>query len=124
MTWTKIRLELANTSDHPRGSVSRGYVICAPLDERGALDEQSLAQMPQRAVVRRFWSTEPDEKGQLVRSNGHFALRCRGKPDRVLPLEREPIRLGARLDVIGADGRALPFRVASMTRLGQPILSN
>ena len=124
MTWARIRLELANTSDHPRGSVSRGYLICAPLNDNGALDEERLAEAPQRAVVRRFWSTEPDENGQLIRSNGHLALRCHGKPDRLLPLKGQAIRLGSRLDVIGDDGRPLPFRVASITRLGQRALSN
>ncbi|HEY8592468.1 MAG TPA: hypothetical protein VIL42_06340 [Sphingomicrobium sp.] len=121
MNWKKIRLELAGTSDHPRGSVSRGYLICAPLDESGVVDEEVLARAPHKATVRRFWSTEPDEKGQLVRSDGHLALRCNGKADRLLPLNGE-LRLGARVDVVGADGRALPFRIASIAQLGREVL--
>ena len=122
MNWKKIRLELADTRDHPRGSVSRGFLICAPLDKDGTVDRKSLAATPQRAKVRRFWSSEADEDGQFLLVNGHWALRCQGKPDRVLPFSKRPFRLGERVDVIDASGQALPFRVASISGLGQELL--
>lgn len=97
-------------------------MIYAPLDDDGKVDEAGLAAAPHRAVVRRFWSTEPDEKGRLVRSDGHFAFRCNGRPDRMLALAQEPIRLGATLDIVGSDGHRLPFRVASIAGIGQELL--
>lgn len=122
VNWKKIRLELADTREHPRGSVSRGYLIYAPLDESGVVDEQALARTPARAVVRRFWSTEPDEKGHLVRANGHWALRCGGKSDRLIRTGAPSFQLGRLIDVTDPDEGSMPFRVASISRLGQEVL--
>lgn len=116
MNWTTIRLELAGTHDFPAGSVSRGYLIRVPLDENGSIDETSLAKAPQIATVRRFWSTEPDESGRLVRVDGQWALRCNGTPDRLLSINR--LGLGEEVSVVESDGLLLPFRVASIRHLG------
>lgn len=109
MNWKTIRLELAPTAQFPTGSVSRGYLIRAPLNDNGMIDEQSLNRAPERAKVRRFWSTEPDERGQVTRVDGHWALRCSGKSDRLLDLDAR-IRPRNQLTVLGAEG-SLPFRV-------------
>lgn len=116
MNWKTIRLELAGTRDFPAGSVSRGYLIRLPLSDSGSIDEASLAQSPQRATVRRFWSTEPDESGRVVRANGHLALRCAGRPDRLL--DTPSFDIGEQVIVIDGDGARLPFRVASIGRAG------
>ena len=116
MNWKTIRLELAGTRDFPAGSVSRGYLIRVPLDDNGSIDEASLAKSPQRATVRRFWSTEPDESGCLVRANGNWALRCNGKPDRLLSTGSSSFGVGQEVEVVGCDQRPLPFRVASVRR--------
>jgi hypothetical protein len=116
MNWNTIRLELAGTNNFPSGSVSRGFLIRVPLKDNGSIDEGSLAQAPQRATVRRFWSTEPDESGRIVRVNGHWALRCNGNPDRLLAAKS--FALGDEVAVVDTPGVALPFRVASIRRLG------
>ena len=116
MNWSTIRLELAGTGDFPAGSVSRVYLIRVPLNDVGSIDEAGLAEAPHRATVRRFWSTEPDEKGRLVRVNGHWALRCDGKADRLL--STEAFRMGREVAVVGSNGVPLPFRVASIRRAG------
>jgi hypothetical protein len=118
MNWKTIRLELAGTRDFPVGSVSRGYLIRMPLNESGLIDEVSLAEAPQRATVRRFWSTEPDESGRVVRANGHWVLRCKGKPDRLLASASPSFSLGEAVAVQETSGPALPFRVASVRRFG------
>lgn len=115
MEWKTIRLELAGTRDFPAGSVSRGYLIRMPLNDDGSIDEATLARNPQRATVRRFWSTEPDESGRVVRENGHWALRCNGKPDRLLSLG-SPVFEPSKKVVLAGDGAPLPFRVASVSR--------
>ena len=116
MKWTVIRLELAGTRNFPLGSVSRGFLIRLPLNENGSIDAATLARAPERATVRRFWSTEPDESGRIVHVDGHWALRCEGKPDRLLP-DRQ-FGLGQEVAVIESNGAPLPFRVASINPLG------
>ena len=118
MNCKTIRLELAGTRDFPAGSVSRGYLIRIPLNESGSIDEASLAEAPQRATVRRFWSTEPDESGRVVRVNGHWVLRCNGKPDRPLATTSPSFSVGEAVAVHETNGAPLPFRVASVRRYG------
>ena len=118
MDWKTIRLELARTHDFPAGSVSRGYLIRVPLNDNGAIDERSFANSPQRATVRRFWSSEPDESGRLVQLNGKWALRCNGRPDRLLAIHCSPLTVGEQVAVVGPDGTPLPFRVASISQAG------
>jgi hypothetical protein len=112
--WKKIRLELARTADFPSGSVSRGYLIQLPLDCEGRIDSDVLATKPYRATVRRYWSTEPDEAGNVVGIESGWALRCNDGPDRMLLLGGHPIRLGEQVSVLEADGGVLPFTVSSI----------
>ena len=112
--WKKIRLELARTASFPSGSVSRGYLIQLPLDPEGRIDDELLALKPHQATVRRYWSTEPDEAGNVVPIESGWALRCIGGPDRMLLLGGHPIRLGEQVSVLEPDGGVLPFYVASI----------
>jgi hypothetical protein len=112
--WKRIRLELSRTRDFPAGSVSRGYLIQLPLDQDDRIDDRALAQRPQRATVRRYWSTEPDEAGHLVNVEGKWVLRCKGRPDRALLLGGQSIRLGEQVSVLEQGGDVLPFKVASV----------
>lgn len=84
MKWTTIRLELAPTADFPNGSVGRGFLIRAPIDKGGQIDEQRFQQSPARANVRRVWTNEPDERGHLVRVDGHWAMRFPGRADQLI----------------------------------------
>lgn len=112
--WKKIRLELARTAGFPSGSVSRGYLIQLPLDGEGRIDEAMLESKPYQATVRRYWSTEPDESGNVVPLQGGWALRCDDGPDRMLLLGGHPIRLGEQVSILDADGGVLPFTIASV----------
>lgn len=109
MNWKTIRLELAPTEDFPNGSVGRGFLIRAPMDQSSRIDEQSLRRTPDRAKVRRVWPNEPDESGQLVRVNDHWALRFDDKPDRLIDLET-PLRSGETIFLSFA-GEQSPFTV-------------
>lgn len=112
--WKSIRLELAPTEEFPTGSVSRGYLIRLPLDDGDAIDPPAFEQSPYRATVRRYWSTEPDEGGQVLKVDGNWAIRCNGSPDRLLELDGKPLRLGQKLFTVEPDGTTLPFRIASI----------
>jgi hypothetical protein len=112
--WKNIRLELARTEAFPTGSVSRGYLIRLPLDELGSVDRIAFDRTPYLATVRRYWSSEPDEAGLVLGAVEGWAMRCDGKPDRLLRLDGQPFRLGDEVAVIDGDGTRLPFRIASI----------
>jgi hypothetical protein len=112
--WKNIRLELARTKGFPAGSVGRGYLIRLPLDDNDFVDEEALQRSPHRATVRRYWSTEPDESGLLVRMDGGWAMHCDGRPVRMLELDDRPVRLGQQIAVEEPGGVLLPFRIAGV----------
>jgi len=113
MNWKSIRLELASTGEFPAGSVSRAYLVRLPLNDQDKIDAEAMELAPSRATVRRHWSTDPDEKGLIVRSDGQWSMRCDGK-DRLLYLYSRPIRLGGQVSVGEPNGDILPFRIASV----------
>jgi hypothetical protein len=113
MNWKSIRLELGSTGEFPAGSVSRAYLVRVPLDDADMIDELALEESPNKAIVLRHWSTEPDEKGLILRADGHWSMLCEGK-ERKLCVDSHPIRLGARVSVIEPNGDVLPFRIASV----------
>ena len=112
--WKNIRLELARTREFPRGSVSRGYLIRLPLNDSDVVDPADFDLSPHLATVRRYWSTEPDEAGLVIRAGDGWVLRCNGKPDRLLEVNGRPFRLGQQVAVVDPDGATLPFRIASI----------
>lgn len=112
--WSKIRLELGRTPAFPAGSVSRGYLVQLPLDSAGRIDKAALVLKPHRATVRRYWSTDPDESGTVVPTEGGWVMHCGDGHDRRLLLDGQPIQLGEQVLVLERDGSSLPFRVASI----------
>ena len=119
MTWKTIRLELAVTDAFPRGSVSRTYLLTLPLDEHGEIESQEVARNPHRATFRRFWPSEADEVGQVMPNSHGWALRCEtGDEGGTLHLRASALRLGEEVTISGGDVDSLPFRVASISRLG------
>lgn len=109
MNWKTIRLELAATADFPKGSVGRGFLIRAPIDPEGRIDESAVMRAPGRATVRRVWPNEPDQRGQLVRVDGNWVLRCDGEADRMIDLAAT-MRSGNEVLVSSGDEQT-PFRV-------------
>lgn len=114
MNWKSIRLELGRTGEFPAGSVSRAYLVRLPLDDEDKVDSTAFLDSPSRAIARRHWSTEPDERGFVVQAATGWAMRCDGKPDRLLRLDSQPLRLGCHVSVVEPDGAILPFRIASV----------
>jgi hypothetical protein len=117
MNWKSIRLELARTKGFPQGSASRCYLLRLPLDERGFIDEAPARAVPAQASVRRFWPSQPDMVGQVIRTpeGWAFSYEPAGEEDeRVFLLETNPFRIGNRIRVTEPDGQQLPFRVASV----------
>lgn len=120
MNWQTIRLELAGTREFPTGSTGRAFLLRLPLQDDGTINEEELARRPARATVRRYWASEPDRSGRIVRGRSGWDLDC-GRQDAArlaFHLPPQQIRLGGKVVVTAPDGRELPFRVASMTTLG------
>ncbi len=114
--WYIVKLELARTDDFPHGSPSRSYLIRLPLDESGLIDEAARAKDPARATVRRFWPSEPDQSGLVLKSNkGWVFSYAVGQDDdaNIFQLENHPIRVGEYLVLTEPDGTPHPFHVVS-----------
>ena len=120
MNWKTIRLELAATREFPTGSAGRAFLLRLPLRDDGSIDEAEVAHRPSRATVRRFWASEPDSSGRIVRCPCGWECRCGRRDDETLAfhLPSQPLRLGEQVIMTCPDGRKLPFRVATMTMLG------
>lgn len=119
MSWHTIRLELAGTREFPTGSAGRAFLLRLPLREDGSIDEAEVVERPARATVRRFWGSEPDASGRIVRCARGWECRCeqQGKV-RAFCLRSQSLTLGAQVTMTCPEGRQLPFRVASMTKVG------
>ena len=113
MSWKSIRLELGCTGEFPSGSVSRAYLLRLPLDDQEAIDANAFERDPQKATVRRHWSTEADERGHVLRDGRDWVLQCNAGR-RTLRFESPSIRLGDQISLMDVNGDALPFRIASI----------
>ena len=116
--WKKVRLELAPTPGFPKGSPGRSYLLQVPVNENGEIDAVEIERYPTRATVRRFWSSEPDEYGKVVRADGHWLL-CydRDAGEAIFRLRSEALHLGGEVTVEGPDGVPSRFRVTSVKQL-------
>lgn len=121
MKWKFVRLELAQTPEFPRGSPSRSYLLRVPLDGEGNIDDAEILTSPEVATVRRFWPSERDLRGYLVRTASGWSLSrrpaCSLQTGGEFHLPSEPLRLGGSVSVRQPDGSALPFRVASVSEM-------
>ena len=124
MTWKSIRLELGRTGEFPEGSASRAFLLRLPLNDKGLIDERALSLSPAMATAHRFWPSERDRSGYVVRTPGGWAVSYEpGEADDepVFHLEPHPIRIGEYLTLTEPDGRQLPFRVASLRQLDETV---
>jgi len=114
--WNLVRLELARTAEFPDGSASRAFMLRVPLDAAGLIDESALAKRPSMASVRRFWPSQADQTGYIVRNGGGwvFSYAIGDEDDeKVYHLEARPLRIGEYLTITEPDGSRYPFRVVS-----------
>lgn len=65
-----VRLELARDHEFPNGSSRHGYEFIAPLDDSGQLDLAAYKRTKDRARVRRFWGSDPEEVGHILHKRG------------------------------------------------------
>lgn len=122
MTWKTVRLELASTEGHPRGSAGRAFLLHVPIASDDRIDRMAIDRDPRRATVRRFWASEPDSFGIVEPMDGGWALCCaRGAGEKsTFLLEAAPLRPDGQVKVRQPCGSQLPFRIASVRPDGQP----
>ena len=123
MNWKTVRLELASTDEHPRGSAGRAFLLHVPTANDGHIDRAAIERHPRRATMRRFWASEPDAFGFVEPMDGSWALRCvKGAGDKsTFLLEAAPLRPDGQVKVRQPGGPPLPVRIASVRLNGQPI---
>ena len=115
----EIRLVLARDHDFPEGSTLRGYIVHAPLDSDGKLDQAAWRAHAPACTVLRFWAGEDDQRGRLIHGRHGWLFTYGGEE------EDEPLfRLGEHRLVPGEyvsitehDGIQRTFRVAGVRRL-------
>jgi hypothetical protein len=117
MDWNNIRLELACALQFPNGSPHRCYLLHVPLETGGLIDENSVRGSPERATVRRFWPSQPDLRGHVIKIAEGWAFayepRDEGK-ETLFRMASNPLRVGEYITLTEPDGERLPFRVAAV----------
>ena len=117
MKWSAIRLELACGPQFPEGSPHRCYLLNVPLEAGGLLDEDSVRATPKRATVRRFWPSQADRRGNVIKTpeGWAFAYEPRREGHEMLfRMDVTPLRVGECITLTEPDGERLPFRVTAV----------
>lgn len=114
-TWSRVRLELARSHDHPEGSARHGYVLIVPLDNSGRIDEAAQHKAPELCTLHQFWEGEGDTVGQVVRIGPHrwgFSYHAGRADDEPVPhLATHVFRPGEYLAVRDPNGAEHVFRI-------------
>ncbi len=115
--WRLVRLEHAPTGVFPAGSATRAYLLRVPLNSNGHIDPLMHAVDQRRATMRRFWPSEPDRSGYIVREEAtwHFIVTNNGpQTDDIAWFEDCALRIGRMLEIIELANGPIPFRVAAI----------
>jgi len=118
MAWSTIRMELARNPEFPEGSPHHGYLLHAPLDRAGRLDEPAYQSGRDRAVVEEFWGDKDPKRGRLVHRNRNLWCFSFGENDEepIFHFGDHTFAPGEYLTVRDLSGVDLTFRVKSVIR--------
>ena len=114
----KIRLELAREPAHPAGSNAFGYLLVAPLDDKGHIDAESWRANRASCRVIRFRPNDGEEIGHLVRTtNGqwkfHYDVEGEDEDESGFRLANEVFSSGEYVSIKSEDGMHT-YRVISV----------
>jgi hypothetical protein len=114
----RIRLEAARGGEFPEGSPNHGFDLVMPLGADDRIDTEAFERDPLVCSAIRFWGTETDRHGLLIRTaDGGFAISFEiGEADDepIHHLGEHRFRAGEYVSVREADGVERTFRVASV----------
>lgn len=119
VSWKSVRLELAQSPEFPRGSASRAFLLRLPLRADGSIDGGVFDLNASLATVRRFWASEPDSLGMVVRSDGEWNLHFGSEKAAGFRMPDEKLVVGQSISIRDPDGTALPFRVINIAPFGR-----
>lgn len=115
MTWKRIRLELARSTEYPEGSRRHGYEFLLPLDPAGRIDRPVFRKAPELCTVHRFWDGEGDAVGTILHARGNrwlFSYALGESDDEPIPrLSDHQFREGNYLAVREPKGEEHTFRI-------------
>lgn len=120
MSVKTIQLELARDRDFPTGSVTRGYVLKAPLTAEGHIDAEAWREARKNCTVTRFWEGEADQTGHLRHTRGgqwafHYDIEGDPEDDEVgYRFESHVFNEGEYVSIREQDGELRTFRVVSV----------
>lgn len=119
MSWKTIRLELAPAARFPHGSPHRCYLLYLPLQPTGLIDEEMVRLSPRNATVRRFWPSQPDLRGCVIKmpDGWAFSYEARDDSEAVFLLDTHPMRIGECITLTEPDGERLPYRITNVQSL-------
>lgn len=121
MSLKLIKLELARSSEFPNGSRAHGYEFVAPLDADGHIDPAVWRDARDRCRVHRFWGSQSDEAGHLVRRPGgswafHYDIMGDADDDETgHRFNSHTFRIGDYVSIREHDDEMRTFQVASVT---------
>jgi hypothetical protein len=115
----RVRLELAREPAFPNGDPHRGYEFVLPLDPSGRIDLRAWERHKLACTAHRFWTGEPDQVGQVVRTRGGgWAISYeRGEDDdeKMRRLDSHVLKNGEYVSIANHDGQSHTFRIVSVT---------
>ena len=123
MGLTRVILRLGRNPDagYPDGIDDYGYVIQAPLDADGRLDEALWRDKRELCTVRRFHPNEAAADGWLRRRGEQWYFwydeEDEGPEEPLYKLGAHELRPGEYVTLTEGDGDVLTFRVAEATRV-------
>jgi hypothetical protein len=116
MSLTQVVVRLARNPGYPNGDANQGYVINAPLDEKGRLSVEGWRQNREACKVIRFKpGTDRDADGLLTHRGSnwyiHYDEPREGGDEPVYRLGEHSLEIGAYVTVHESDGHVLTYRV-------------
>jgi len=123
MGLTRVILRLGRNPDagYPDGIDDYGYVIQAPLDADGRLDEALWRDKRELCTVRRFHPNEAAADGWRRRRGEQWYFwydeEDEGPEEPLYKLGAHELRPGEYVTLTEGDGDVLTFRVAEATRV-------
>ena len=113
-------MELGIVPQFPQGSPHRYYLLRIPLKTGCHIDEDAVRASPKRATVRRFWPSQADLRGYVVKTSKGWAFSydpTRRDDESIFDMGTGPIRVGECITLTEPDGERLPFSVTSVQPL-------
>ena len=117
MTLKSVRLELARAKDHPAGDPRHAFVVRAPVDSYGFLDNEAFNKSRDLCSVTKISPDTGDETGRLIhtRKGWAFSYAAGDQDDEpIFNLARHPLRTGEYVTITEHDGEERTFRVVSV----------